>query len=228
VPLSRETAQSPAFDAACRTAAGEAHPHQGAGAQIDYVLGLETEVRPFLKPAASAAYDLLTPVILVGVRKREGLTHLGCRVHQLRGFSQRAPTVHLTPGPDVLLRHRPHYPPRLFRPWPQGREGFKRLVQTWRVAFPDLHEHLEFVLAEGDRALGRFRLTGTHSGPFYGIEPTGRSVDIHGVDVARIVDGQIVEYFYHEDTFGLFRQLGRFPANYSDVAGTIQDASVNA
>jgi SnoaL-like polyketide cyclase len=28
--------------------------------------------------------------------------------------------------------------------WPQGREGFKRLVQTWRVAFPDLHEHLEF------------------------------------------------------------------------------------
>jgi steroid delta-isomerase-like uncharacterized protein len=112
--------------------------------------------------------------------------------------------------------------------WPQGREGFKRLVQTWRVAFPDLHEHLEFVLAEGDRALGRFRLTGTHSGPFYGIEPTGRSVDIHGVDVARIVDGKIVEYFYHEDTFGLFRQLGRFPANYSDVAGTIQDASVNA
>jgi len=112
--------------------------------------------------------------------------------------------------------------------WPQGREGFKRLVQTWRVAFPDLHEHLEFVLAEGDRALGRFRLTGTHSGPFYGIEPTGRSVDIHGVDVARIVDGQIVEYFYHEDTFGLFRQLGRFPDDYSDVAGTIQDASVNA
>jgi predicted ester cyclase len=112
--------------------------------------------------------------------------------------------------------------------WPQGREGFKRLVQTWRVAFPDLHEHLEFVLAEGDRALGRFRLTGTHSGPFYGIQPTGRSVDIHGVDVARIVDGQIVEYFYHEDTFGLFRQLGHFPDDYSDVAGTIQDASVNA
>jgi hypothetical protein len=46
--------------------------------------------------------------------------------------------------------------------------------------------------------------------------------------VARIVDGQIVEYFYHEDTFGLFRQLGRFPANYGDVAGTVQDASVNA
>jgi steroid delta-isomerase-like uncharacterized protein len=111
--------------------------------------------------------------------------------------------------------------------WPTGREGFKRLVQTWRTAFPDLHEHLEFVLAEGDRALGYFRLTGTHQGPFYGIDPTGKSVDIHGVDVARILDGQIVEYFYHEDTFGLFRQLGSFPADMSAVAGTIQDHSVN-
>ncbi|CAA9232127.1 MAG: hypothetical protein AVDCRST_MAG52-1163 [uncultured Blastococcus sp.] len=106
--------------------------------------------------------------------------------------------------------------------WPQGREGFKRLVQTWRTAFPDLHEHLEFVLADGDRTMGRFRLTGTHTGTFYGIAPTGRKVDIHGVDVSRFVDGKIVEYFYHEDTFGLFRQLGAFPANLDDVAGTKQ------
>jgi hypothetical protein len=55
-----------------------------------------------------------------------------------------------------------------------------------------------------------------------------RAIEVGAIDVARIVDGQIVEYFYHEDTFGLFRQLGPFPANYSDVAGTIQDASVNA
>ena len=110
--------------------------------------------------------------------------------------------------------------------WPRGREGFKRLVQTWRTAFPDLHEHLEFVLADGDRAVGRFRLTGTHRGPFYGLEPTGRRVDIQGVDVARIVDGKIVEYFYHEDTFGLFRQLGAFPADMDAVAGTAQDTAV--
>lgn len=103
--------------------------------------------------------------------------------------------------------------------WPQGREGFKRLVETWRTAFPDLHEHLEFVLADGDRAVGRFRLTGTHGGPFYGIEPTGNSVDIQGVDVARIV-GNIVEYFYHEDTLGMFAQLGAFPSDLDDVAGT--------
>ena len=78
--------------------------------------------------------------------------------------------------------------------WPTGREGFKRLVLTWREAFPDLHEHVEFVMADGDRALIRFRLTGTHLGDFYGIAATGRSIDIHGVDVARLEDGKIVEF----------------------------------
>lgn len=105
--------------------------------------------------------------------------------------------------------------------WPRGREGFKRLVETWRTAFPDLNEEVEFVLGDGDRVLSRFRLTGTHLGPFYGVAPTGRRVDVQGVDVARIVDGIIVEYFYHEDTLGLFRQLGRFPSDMNDVAGTI-------
>jgi len=105
--------------------------------------------------------------------------------------------------------------------WPRGREGFKQLVQTWRTAFPDLHEDVEFVLADGDRVLSRFRLTGTHDGPFYGVQPTGRRVDVQGVDVARVVDGTIVEYFYHEDTLGLFRQRGRFPSDMNTVAGTV-------
>ena len=86
------------------------------------------------------------------------------------------------------------------------------------------------VAQDGVSSYFPWRMRGTNTGPIDppGFAATGRSVDIHGVDVARIVDGQIVEYFYHEDTFGLFRQLGRFPANHSDVAGTIQDASVNA
>ena len=104
--------------------------------------------------------------------------------------------------------------------WPTGREGFKKLVLTWRNAFPDLQEHVEFVMADGDRALSRFRLTGTHTGDFYGIAPTGRKIDIYGVDVARLENGRIAEYFYHEDTLGLFRQLGAFPDDFDAVAGT--------
>lgn len=105
--------------------------------------------------------------------------------------------------------------------WPKGREGFKRLVATWRAGFSDLNEDVEFVMGDGDRVMSRFTLTGTHDGTFYGIEPTGRRVEIQGVDVARIENGRIVEYFYHEDTLGLFRQLGAFPADTNEVAGTV-------
>jgi hypothetical protein len=105
------------LDAARRTAAEEAHAHQGASTQIVYVLGGETEVISFLKPAASAANDLLTPVVLVGVRKRGGLTHLGCRVHQLRGFTKRAPAVHLTQDPNVPAASPALSAPPCFRLW---------------------------------------------------------------------------------------------------------------
>lgn len=104
--------------------------------------------------------------------------------------------------------------------WPQERAGLKRLAKVWRTGFPDMHEHLEFVLGDEDYAVGRFRLTGTHLGAFYGVQATRRPVEIYGVDVARFVDGQIVEYRYHEDTIGLFHQLGTFPADMSRVAGT--------
>jgi steroid delta-isomerase-like uncharacterized protein len=95
--------------------------------------------------------------------------------------------------------------------WPAGRQGFKQLVRALRRGFPDMAEEVELIIGEGDWVAGRFRLTGTHRGEFYGIAPTGRRVDIQGLDLMRIDDGKIVEWVYHEDTLGLFRQLGVAP-----------------
>ena len=103
--------------------------------------------------------------------------------------------------------------------WPRGRDGFKRLVTTWRSAFPDMHEEILLMIAEGDWVASAFRLRGTHQGPFYGLEATGRRVDIRGVDLLRIVDGQVVEWIYSEDALGLFEQLGGLPPDVADVAG---------
>lgn len=104
--------------------------------------------------------------------------------------------------------------------WPSGREGFKAIVRLWRRGFPDMHEAIEFMIAEGDRVASRFHLTGTHLGPFYDLAPTGRRVDIHGIDLLRIADGRIVDWVYQEDTLGLFLQLGRMPGDLGAVAGT--------
>lgn len=95
--------------------------------------------------------------------------------------------------------------------WPPGRDGFKRLVREWRSGFPDMHETIEDLIVEGDRVVGRFTLRGTHRGLFRGIAPTGRRVEIGGIEILRFADGRIAEWWYSEDTLSLYRQLGLLP-----------------
>ena len=74
--------------------------------------------------------------------------------------------------------------------------------------FPDLHHTLADVLAEGDLVAYRFTAAGTHEGAFHGIEPTGRSVEITGLGIARIAGDEIAEVWLNYDALGLMRQLG--------------------
>ena len=103
--------------------------------------------------------------------------------------------------------------------WPPGREGFRRLVRTWRAAFPDMRETVSQVLCDGDWVVVRFTLEGTHRGDFYGVPATNRKVSAEGVDLLRFRDGQIAEWIYYEDAFSVFAQLGALPPDLSEVAG---------
>lgn len=58
--------------------------------------------------------------------------------------------------------------------------------------------------------MGRFR--GTHTGEFFGIPPTGKSVTFSGMHLMRIADGKIAEHWGNNDDLGLMRQLGVVPA----------------
>lgn len=115
---------------------------------------------------------------------------------------------------DADVRHE-QFPPG----WPTGREGFKTLVKFWRDAFPDLNEIAVDLIADGDQVASRFRLRGTHEGEFYGIPVTGREVDIYGAEIFRFKGGKVVDYVYHEDTLGLFFQLGALPLPQLALAG---------
>ena len=53
--------------------------------------------------------------------------------------------------------------------------------------------------------------TGTHLGPLQGIEPTGRRVEIHVIDIVRVAGGKIVEHWNCVDRLGLLAQLGALP-----------------
>jgi predicted ester cyclase len=64
---------------------------------------------------------------------------------------------------------------------------------------------------EYQTAADLLEFNGTHRGPFQGIEPTGREVEIHVIDIVRVADGRIVEHWNCVDRLGLLAQLGALP-----------------
>jgi predicted ester cyclase len=78
-------------------------------------------------------------------------------------------------------------------------------------AFPDKKFEEDFLVAEGDTVVLRWRFTGTHKGPILGIAPTGKRVHAHGTEVVRIKDGQIVEHVGDEgmNLLNILWQVGK-------------------
>ena len=93
-----------------------------------------------------------------------------------------------------------------------GREELAGLVLMWRTGFPDMRETVEDLISEGDKVVGRFLMRGTHRGEFMGVAPTGLSVTMSGIDMVRVADGKISEFWYAEQTLELMQQLGGAPA----------------
>jgi steroid delta-isomerase-like uncharacterized protein len=92
-----------------------------------------------------------------------------------------------------------------------GRDGFKQYMWTVRRAFPDFHNDVEALIAEGDRVVARLTYTGTHQGDLLGIAATGRRVKYAGVAIFRIAGGAIAEGWVLGDLHDLLRQLGGEP-----------------
>lgn len=87
-------------------------------------------------------------------------------------------------------------------------QGWPHPALYLRAAFPDRVDVIEQVIADGDRVGLLFRVTGTHTGNFFGIPPTGKRVDVYEVALLRIVNGQMVEGWFMMDEAELLRQLG--------------------
>lgn len=88
-----------------------------------------------------------------------------------------------------------------------GVDGMRIAVAELRAAFPDLGLTVEDVVAAGDRVVHRYTLTGTQSGPFLGLPPTGRSVKATGIALHRVAGGKLAERWGILDAIGLLRQL---------------------
>ncbi len=88
------------------------------------------------------------------------------------------------------------------------REGLKQLFDLGLRAFPDWHEAVEDIIAEEDKVWVRLAYTGTHKGDFMGLSPTGKRITSKAVDIYRIADGKLAEYWNVTDRINILKQVG--------------------
>jgi predicted ester cyclase len=91
------------------------------------------------------------------------------------------------------------------------RTGFRAEASAWFAAFPDLRISIDRLVTDGPSVAARLVLRGTHQGRFAGLSPTGRPIDISGVDVLIEYGGRFVEAWSLRDLNGLWVQLGVLP-----------------
>ena len=90
---------------------------------------------------------------------------------------------------------------------PEAIQHVKDGIRDVHTMAPDLSFTIEDAVEQGDTIWVRVRARGTATGPFFG-PPSGRPIDITVVDIARVVDGRIVEHWGVPDRFALLAQTG--------------------
>lgn len=93
-----------------------------------------------------------------------------------------------------------------------GPEGMKPVIRSVISAFPDVQIVVHELIQVPGKIAVRAEITGTHEGELFGIAPTGKAVRFR-IHEFHALDGERITTTWHmEDWYGLFLQLGRFPA----------------
>ena len=93
-----------------------------------------------------------------------------------------------------------------------GPGGLKPVFAMLREAFPDIAVEISAVLAESDRIACRVCVTGTHRGDLFGVPASGKPIRFALHEFHEFAGDCIRRSFHMEDLFGLFMQIGRWPA----------------
>lgn len=92
-----------------------------------------------------------------------------------------------------------------------GREGFRAFMETFYTAFPEQSVEVHDLVAEGDRVAARHTHHVLHTGPLMSLPPTGREAHVDGIEIFRIANGRVAEFWHMDDMLGLLQQLGAMP-----------------
>lgn len=116
-----------------------------------------------------------------------------------------------------MVFHRPNHG--------DGPDGMREHIASLKRAFPDFTMTAEDIVAEGDKVVGRFTITGTHGGHLGDAPATGRPFRFEGMAIVRFRDGRMVDVWTVLDHLSFQQQLGLIPATAGGTAASPGTAS---
>jgi steroid delta-isomerase-like uncharacterized protein len=107
----------------------------------------------------------------------------------------------------------------------RGNEDRGSFFGSMFAAMPDARTTVMRLVAGEQSCAVEWRLEGTFEGaPFMGVEPTGRHVEMRGMDLLEFEDGQIVSLTAYSDGAAFARQIGLLPADGSGADRAMKSA----
>ena len=79
-----------------------------------------------------------------------------------------------------------------------GIDGVKQAVRFLHSVLSGISAELHDMVAEDDKVVIRWMIRGRHAGHFMGVPPTGRELELSGINIYQIVDNKI--FANHEQT----------------------------
>jgi predicted ester cyclase len=90
-----------------------------------------------------------------------------------------------------------------------GTPGLQKIASGLREGFPDIRVEVEDIFGVGDRVVARWKTTRqTHTGEYRGLPPTGKEVRVTAIQIFRLENERIVEFWLEMDQLNAIRQMG--------------------
>ena len=95
---------------------------------------------------------------------------------------------------------------------PPTKDGVLELFRMYLAAFPDLHMEPVEILPSGNKTIARVTTSGTQTGEFMGMPPSGRRVEVQMIDIMEFDHGGLVcGHWGVIDMLSMLQQLGAIP-----------------
>lgn len=92
-----------------------------------------------------------------------------------------------------------------------GFQGYTAVLDMMRGAMPDVNWKAEEFIADENKVMVRFTMTGTQTNPFMGMPASGKKVRVTAMNIYEFKDGKIIREHGLPDLFTMLVQLGVIP-----------------